>query len=253
MNEDQILSEYMDQELPPDLHRRVELRLASDPAFRARYEDFQAVRKSLRAAQVGQVLMADMQAHVWQKVQRHLGGRPKGWLSIWHGLSDALHRRIALPLPAMAAMLVVFLAISIIAISRAGTNETTATVALSNQSNQTNQSLNTVAELNPGESGIPSSLGVMPYASRNVSVAGFHGDFSNGEIPADQKMQITIQVQNLRQLMQILRNNQEIDQVTIQMPHYKNLRNLGEFSNTQTQEIGVNSAMPSQLRVGSQY
>jgi len=246
MNEDQILSEYMDNELPPEVAKQVEARFKLDSAFQARYQALLSLRKIIQAPILDAVLLTDMQAHVWQQVQRRLGGhqRPfQHWLSL---AMEAMHRRIALPMPALAAMLVVVLALGIFAIGRGGQNN--GQIAAANQSSQ----IATPVSVDGNQSmiSLPSTLGSMPLASKSLNAAGFKLDSATGAFAGGRGMEVTIQVQNLRQLLTLLENNQDINEVTIQLPHLQTLHPLGETSLLRASDLGVSRAMPSGAQAG---
>ena len=242
MNEDQILSEYIDGELPPDLVERLNERLNRDPAFKARYEALLVLRATLKVTGADNGLIADMQAHVWQRVQRRVGQRPQAWHQWLSAFSDALHARIALPLPALAAMLVVVLTLGIVALARnAGANGPTvaqAAVTPNASSGTIGQSLVS----------LPSDLGTQSLVSSNLSTVGFGLQTNDAMQPENRSMEVTIQVQNLRQLLALLENNQDINRVTIQVPRIKNLQPYGKAIMLHSSELGIKPAMEVGVR-----
>ena len=246
MNEDQILSEYMDNELPPEVAKQVEARFKLDAAFQARYQALLKLRQTLQVPILDEVLLSDMQAHVWQQVQRRLGG-PQRPFQYWLALAvDAMHRRIALPMPALAAMLVVVLTLGIFAISRGGQAS-----AQNLAANQTSQTATPVSvDGNQSIISLPSTLGSMPLASKSLSAAGFKLDSATSAFAGGRSMEVTIQVQNLRQLLTLLENNQDINEVTIQLPHLQTLHPLGEASLMRASDLGVSGAVPSGVQAG---
>lgn len=208
MDELQVLSEYIDGELPPDLKARVERRLASDPAFRAKLDGLAGLRSRMRAGAGEPAAWSAMQARVWERLGRHAGGRSER-VSFWFGsLKEAINSRIALPLPALAAMLVVVLVAGGVALGRnAGSSAA-------------------IASFDAAQPIVkqPTPLGAQALASHSLTAAGFQPDAAGASAHG---MAVTIQVQNLRQLMALLENDSELRELAIQTPALQRLH-LGQ-------------------------
>ncbi len=217
MNEDQILSEFIDGELPVDVAAMVEARLASDVAVRLRYEKLKSLRDRLHGeTSLNQVRVADMQARVWHRLQRNLSPRPSRvprWLAT---LTDVLSARISLPMPALAGLAVVFVALGFFAVLRPLAPASFQNLATTSGNGQAVMSIPSL-----GSRGIPvSEMGITPTAL-SASPAAQIGQNGTG-------MAVTIEVQNLRQLLGVLENNQGIREFTIQLPQQQVLEPLGE-------------------------
>jgi anti-sigma factor RsiW len=214
MNEDMILSEYLDGELPSDLSAMVRERLARDAAFKARYEAMAALRGRLRAdAGLDPVALADMQARVWQRLQRNLSPRPSripAWIA---ALGDLVSIRVSLPVPALAALALVFVAVGFVAVARPGATGGSLSVAGAEAA--------TVLSVE-GQSGmLVDQMGVTPASFQASAAQESLTGQSNG-------MALTLEGLNMRQLLSILENNQGIREFTIRLPEGKTLQPVGD-------------------------
>lgn len=245
MNEDQVLSEYIDGELPPDLAQRVKQRLVEDLGFRARYEALLNLQTVLKGNVVDQAIIADMQAHVWQRTQRRVGKRRQPWQQWLEAVSEALHRRIALPLPALAAMLVVVLTLGIVALARNSTGETSAVAANTNSNSSIKES--SANTLSQSLVSFPSGLGTKSLVYSRLASAGL-GLATTDSSEYENNMEVTIQVQNLRQLLALLEHNQDINQVTIQRPRLQAFQPYGKAIMLRASDLGIKPAMAVGVR-----
>lgn len=212
MNEEQILSEYIDGELPADLVAVVATRLQRDAAFRARYERLCAVRAQLKlAADLPEAELVNAQARVWQRLQRNLAPRPSRIPAWFAALGDLVSTRISLPVPALAGLAVVFLAVlSFAALNRPATAGNEAAVA---SAGSTGQAAMSIPSLNQNSAVVP-GIGITPAAFTEQTIPGLSG---STRTPGT-GMAVTFEVQNLRQLLSLLENSQGIRELSIQLP-----------------------------------
>lgn len=218
----QILSEYLDGELPQDLRVRVEDRLRKDPKFKATYDKLVQLREALRSAKIPSAIsisdetLALAKGRVWEKIERSIGRKTPG-VNWFAKAKDFFRMSVSLPIPAFAAMLVVVLTIGVVAVARGG-NGTGAAIAVADQNANVNLSTSsniptTVASGTPVSTGDLAMLAPTP--------GNIQGTTSGG-------VSVTIEVQNIRQLLALLEGSQGLNDMTIQVPQLQPVDEYGE-------------------------
>jgi anti-sigma factor RsiW len=115
--DNQLISVYLDGELPSPWKEKLEDHLAGCRACRERLETYRAF--FVEPAQEEAAGAAAAQERVWQKLEQHTGIKPRSY-SLWR-------RRISVPIPAVAAAaaVIIFIAFAVVWAARTpGTAET---------------------------------------------------------------------------------------------------------------------------------
>lgn len=196
-----LIAEYLDGELPQDIRARFETALVQDASLRAAYEKARAIKSALAGdAQSFRNNLDNREALAKDRVWEKIGSRqvPATKPSLWS-------RRIALPMPLLAA-----LAFAII--GSAGLS-----LALQGGGNDFQPALATMES--------PSTFSMSPS---EVALPGSPSSFS---MPLGSKsggVEITIKVEDLDQLLRLLEGNRSDRDISVQMPGSNLSEALGE-------------------------
>lgn len=190
-DQDMLLSEYLDGELEPGLKTELERVLARDSALAHRLDYLSSLRP---AAKTLPYSMEESSQRVWTRLQ---------W-STHHGshrhhpafaLLQRINQRVSLPMPALAAMFLVVLGLGSLLVFQPG--KTPGMVDLAQSSDPYLYTVNN---------------------GFNIQTQGSSPSAQSGGDGTNPGYEVTFEVDNLQQLMNILEGRESIQELRIQMP-----------------------------------
>ncbi len=197
----QILSEYIDGELPVDVSKQLESRLRSDQLLSQKLDSMRSI--GLQKTDLNQdAAIQQSSERIWLRLQSRLADKRQP-VSRINSLVQILKQKISIPLPALAAMAVVVFALTLFSLPRATTSGP-------NEDSISNNRLELPRDLVSSDS-FPSRSLVSDSATQTYPSAN------------DSTVQVTFEVQNINELLNLLEGNGEIRELSIKLPQLKSI------------------------------